>query len=334
VIEPKVLRFSASEIETLHFQFQRLKEVTDFEEDPKLAAKVASYGLLREVGTVNDELARFIFNAETGLPVEPSSLKAELIEWCSLTGIRIVAAGTPKLELRTPGFYDVVHPVLSTNADGTLHSLYIFPELIARIARSEGFRLVLVKTWGMNSVFGGFDPAKAYYQTNFWEIENNDALKFADLVRNGQVAFLGTHDLIAHIAGRKRRHWKLLMEQADRVYHAIHSYFASTAQPSIAALILPYTLGVVLDDLAQPPSYGSGSHAAVMESLLGALDRREIPANFPTLLTRFPQSFQAVIELSRKAGAEQTSALTEFTVNRLVEEIRRASFVMPQAVSN
>tara|TARA_B110001454_G_scaffold181094_1_gene174967 strand:+ start:19187 stop:20143 length:957 start_codon:yes stop_codon:yes gene_type:complete len=310
----------------LRRKFENLNsEVTLFSDDVYFSSQVASYGLAREVGTVNDELARFVFDADSKNAVTQSSFKAEFVEWRGLFGVRIYSSESRRLTLRTSGFYDVVHPELSFNSDGTLHSLYVFPDIIHRIAKSHGVDLVLVKTWGMNSIFGGFDPSKGYYQTNFWEIENNDSIKFADLIRHSQIAFLGTHDLIAHIAGIDQSHWPLLKTLADRVYHSIHSYFKNTQKPTIASLILPYTLGVVLDDLAQPPSYSSLSHMAVLEELIARLGKNEIAPNQPTLLTEFPKSFQTIIDLSRTADIQQTPELYQTKIQSLVQEILSAS---------
>ncbi|MGZ3796642.1 MAG: hypothetical protein ACXVB1_09760, partial [Pseudobdellovibrionaceae bacterium] len=303
--KPEIVQFSSEEIAILRRRFEKLPEITPFESNIELSSKIASYGIYREIGTLNDELARFIFDAVTGEAIRRESLKAELIEWKGLFGLQIFSTDSSRLELRTKGFYEVVHPHLSTNKDGTLHSLFIFPEIINQIAQGEGVELVLVKSWGSNSIFGGFDPAKGYYQTNFWEIENNDSLKFSDLIRQGKLAFMGTHDLIAHIAGLDQTHWPLLKQNAERVYDSIYSYFKSTSKPSISALILPYTIGVVLDDLAQPPSYGSKSHIAVLNELLWKISRNEIPANLPTLLREFPMSFQKIIDMSRTPHIEQ-----------------------------
>ncbi len=332
--ELKVIDFSPEELTLLRDRFHALGEVTPFTNAPKLCSLIASYGIAREIGTINDELARFIFNVDTGEPVALSSLRADMIEWRGLTGIRVTSSESPRLELRTKGFYDLIHPGLSTNADQTLYGLHIFPEIIARIAQEEGVELVIIKSWGVNSIFGGFDPAKSYYQTNLWEIENNDVLKFSDLVRNGQVALLGTHDLIAHIGGIDERHWPELRQTAQTVFLAVEAYFLSTANPSIAALILPYTIGVVLDDLAQPPSYGSEGHKAVLSELLHQLSEQIIPPNLKTLLTAFPKSFQNIIDLSRRTGIENDTHLIKSTIDRMINEIQGASLTTSGQISN
>jgi hypothetical protein len=285
---------------------------------PELAARIAAYGMWREVGTVNDELARFVFDATTGNPVRRESLHADLVVWNELFGLRISSADSDRLELRAASFYDVVHPTIASNGDGTLRALYVFPEIVERIARAEGVDLVLVKPWGINSIFGGFDPAKGYYQTNFWEIENNDVLRFADLVRNGRLAFLGTHDLIAHIAGVERRAFDMLKVTADGLYRVVEAYFAG-AKPTIAASIVPYTAVVVLDDLAQPPSYGSANHLRTLRALEAQIAAGTIAAAVPVLLTRFPPSFQKVIVASRTPHAPEVEALVEAMVHEITD---------------
>jgi hypothetical protein len=324
---PKLTGLSLEEINFLQREFEKLPETSPFSFNIKLSSKIARYGIYREVGTVNDELARFIFDGNTGDPVRRQSLKAELIEWNNLAGVRIFSLDTQNLSLRAAGFNELIHPQLSTNPNGTFHSLYVFPEIIHKIAGIHGIDLVLVKSWGINSIFGGFDPAEGYYQTNFWELENNDALKFSDLIRQGQLAFLGTHDLIAHIAGANDRHWSQLKVLAQNVHETLLEYFKSVPKPTISALILPYTIGVILDDLAQPPSYGSKSHQALLTELLLRVAQKQIPANISTLLTDFPKSFQDIIELSRRGGIEKNKREIVRIVNALIREILEASLV-------
>jgi hypothetical protein len=319
----KSITFPAGTLEGLRREIALLEEVTPFSACPTLAERVASIGIAREVGTINDELARFIFDSESGEPVATASLFAEFVEWNGNVGVKIQSRQSSRLELRARGFTEVTHPSFSYNEDGTIHSLLLFPGLIAKIAALEGVELVLVKSWALNSIFGGFDPSKAYYQTNFWELENNDSLLFANLVRNGRLALLGTHDLIAHVAGVRREAWQSLQVSAERVYGSIRRYFARTASPSVASLVLPYTIGVVLDDLAQPPTYGSRSHLLALELLLAELDQNAIPPHLPTVLTKFPPQFAKIIEASRDSDVSP-QAMKEL-VTAMVAEIQKAS---------
>jgi hypothetical protein len=307
-------------LDELRWELEKSPEIAPFSTYPELAERIATVGIAREVGTVNDELARFVFDADRGTVVDPKSLRAEFTQWNGRFGVRITSSESTRLELRARWTEDLLQPGLGLNPDGTLHSLFIFPGLIAEVAALEGVELVIVKSWAMNSIFGGFDPAKAYYQTNFWELENNDSFLFADLVRHGRLALLGTHDLIAHVAGVRRENWKLLRTLANRVFGAIHAYFGESKTRTVASLVLPYTIGVVLDDLAQPPTYGSASHVLMLDALLEELARARIPPAMPTVLTRFPSGFEAIIETSRKSHLVEDPAAARRLAIALVDE--------------
>jgi hypothetical protein len=307
-------------LDVLRWELEKLPEIAPFSTYPELAERIATVGIAREVGTVNDELARFVFDADRGTVIDPKSLHSDFTEWNGRSGVRITSGESTRLELRARWTEDLLHPGLGLNPDGTLHSLFIFPGLIAEVAALEGVELVIVKSWAMNSIFGGFDPAKAYYQTNFWELENNDSFLFADLVRHGRLALLGTHDLIAHVAGVRRENWKILRIQANRVFEAIHAYFGESKTRTVASLVLPYTIGVVLDDLAQPPTYGSASHVLMLDALLEELARARIPPAIPTVLTRFPSGFEAIIETSRKTRSVEDPAALRRLATALVDE--------------
>lgn len=317
------ITFPAQILQDLRREVGKLEEVTPFSARPELAERVSSIGIACEVGTINDELARFIFDSAREEAVDPASLWSELVEWNGRVGVRIQSHQSKRLEIRARDFLDLIHPRFSYNGDGTIHSLLIFPGMIAKISALEGVELVLVKSWALNSIFGGFDPAKAYYQTNFWELENNDSLLFADLVRRGRLALLGTHDLIAHVAGVRSGAWEKLRPNAERLYQSVRRYFEATPAPTLASLILPYTIGVVLDDLAQPPTYGSKSHGLALDLLLNELDKHSIPPNLPTVLAKFPPQFAKIIETSR--DSKGSAADLKNLISDMITDIQRSS---------
>ena len=61
------------------------------------------------------------------------------------------------------------------------------------------------------------------------------------------------------------------------------------------------TVGVVLDDLAQPPRYNSKSHIAFLKALIKQIEKRAIPLTLSSMLTEFPSQFEQVIQISRRA---------------------------------
>lgn len=84
-------------------------------------------------------------------------------------------------------------------------------------------------------------------------------------------------------------------------------------------MVLPYTIGVVLDDLAQPPSYGSASHSLALEVLLQALRKKQIDPELPMVLQIFPKNFEKIIQLSRHSQTERVEV--EEAVVGLIGEI-------------
>ncbi len=76
----------------------------------------------------------------------------------------------------------------------------IFPESVAKIAALHDVELVVVREWAINTIFGGFDRTKLFYETNAWELVHNDSLRYCELLAARQIAFIGTHDLGAHVA--------------------------------------------------------------------------------------------------------------------------------------
>jgi hypothetical protein len=287
--------------------------------DLEFSSLLVSYGMAREIGTVNDELARFVFDAGSGQMVPRDSLRATVVRFRGKYGICIESGVSRRLEIRVRGIRDLCHPTLSENADATYHRLVIFPEVVVRVAALQNIELVVIRPWAVNSVFG--DTGKGLYETNFWELENNDGVVFASLLARRQLAFIGTHDLVAHIANLRGDVWPALARNATNVRRAIDIYLANVT-PSISDLVLPYTAGVILDDLAQPPSYLSDSHQTVLDEVLNEMIQHPSPRQKSILLT-YPSAFEEVIRLSRMKGV--TRERSRVAVRRLADEIAASS---------
>lgn len=80
-------------------------------------------------------------------------------------------------------------------------------------------------------------------------------------------------------------------------------------------------IGVILDDLAQPPSYSSQNHLAVLDALLTKLNNNAIPANLNTILTEFPSSFQNIINLSRTPNIAYDPEKIQQNINYFIQDI-------------
>lgn len=317
----------------LRSTLSRLPEIVSFRDEPKLAALITSLGLQREFGTINDEMARFVFDAKTCLPIAHDRLHSELVQYNGAVGVRVWSPESDRLELRLRGIQSLLHPRFSFREDGSIYQCVFFPENIAKILAREETDLVLVREWGMNTIFGGFDPSKNFYQTNFWELENNDTLRFAKLLESRQVPFLGTHDLVAHIAGVKSSAWKGLVKKAAEVREVLEDYFRDIRVPTISSLVIPYTIGVLLDDLAQPPNYDAPGRHIVIDEGLRVIRSRKIDPSQPRVLFQFPKAYEANIRLARESNLNLIRLEAGPTMDSLVREIQIQSAIFKRADS-
>jgi hypothetical protein len=300
-------------------------EVIPYSRDPRAASLITCLGNQQEVGTPNDELARFLFTPESDRPIPRESLRAELISPGSAFGVRIWAEGFSHLEIRFPKLRGLLHPDYSFHPDGSLKQLVVFPAPIARWLEGQGVTAVLVKPWALNTIFGGFHPSQGYYQTNMWEMFNIDVIRYAGLVERRQVPFLGTHDLVAHVAGTQRAAWDELAPLGGRVRRHLQEYFQGVARPNPGSLILPYIAGIVLDDLAQPPCYGAPSRRHVLEEVLRLIDRSRLDPSPERVLLRFPERYEKLVNLARFGALEDILRKTRSLTEGLVEEILATS---------
>jgi hypothetical protein len=320
MLEPYTL--TAKERERLRGFISAQGEVFKFSTDPKTASLIAALGIHQEVGTLNDDLARFVFEKDGITLVPRTALKSELVKLGSRFGVRIWAMGRTEIVVRLPGFKALLHPEHSFNADGSTREIVIFPETIAQIIALENVEAVLVKAWVLNTVFGGLGAGAQYYEVKLWDIENNDTLLFSRITEKRLVPFLSTHDLAVHISGLKGKEWDEIEKDAARVRKSLEIYFLGVKKPSVGALILPYLTGVVLDDLAQALVYRSPGHLAVLNELLRVLDARELAPGLGGRLVTFPEKFNAIVELARSSDVDQIERVVQDKVRGLMDEIR------------
>jgi len=130
---------------------------------------------------------------------------------------------------------------------------------------------------------------------------------------------------MAHIAGIDRQEWRKLRGLAKSIHGSIKEYFKNTPNPTIATMVLPYTICVVLDDPAQPPTYNSPSHLAVLDELAKILTHQSIKSNHKGNLREFPPSFEKIITLSRTKDIENQPQIIQSSVDNLVQELLRLS---------
>ncbi len=321
----KSLRVSPEDKEVLRTRLSKTPEVTSFSADPKFFSLVAALGIHQEIGTIHDEFSTFLFDQRSGKRIPREKLRSELIDYQEFAGVRIWADGFDSLDPRVRGMRTLLHPEFSYNERGEIHQCVFFPEIIAKIAATEGAEIVSVRPWGFNTVFGGFDPSKSYYKGNIGGFVNLDAIRYSGLLENRQIVFWGTHDLVSHIAGIKRSAWPELEARGKAARILFEEYFAGVSRPVPFALVLPYALGMLLDDLAQPMNYESESRRHVVDLLMEAIRARRIMPNSERYLLKYPPSIEKLIVLARADDIQNTREKAERLISELVSELHSYS---------
>ncbi|MBN21493.1 MAG: hypothetical protein CL678_09430, partial [Bdellovibrionaceae bacterium] len=255
-----------------------------------------SKGIAQEVGTSNDEFLRFLYDASSKKKISADSLFSEMITLDQSphlgVGVRIWSSESDRLDIYAKGMRELLHPHYSFNDDGTIKQLVLFPAAIAKILARQEIEAVIVKQWAQNTILGNWDPKTTFYQTNIWELKNNDAIRFSQMISQKQLALLGTHDVIAHIAHSNKEEMQKLSVLAKNIYRELSHYFDGIIEPNLGSRILPYAATVILDDLAQPPSYQSKSHQMVLGALMDEIRRRSISPKQKNMIIQFPKKFK------------------------------------------
>ena len=324
----KVIQLTANQKEDLRRELIQLQPVFSISGNPRLGSLLSSLGIQQEVGTINDQLARYLMDADSGLPIPLSAFQADLIEYKRHFGVRIQAHGVRSFELRIKGLRSLLSPSFSIDKDGRIYQLVFFPESLASISALEGAELVIVKEWALNTVFGGFAPDKRFYETNSWELVENDALRYAQLLANRQIAFLGTHDLAGHISGLSQKAFAELQYLGQKTHLRLVEYFGQMKKPSVCSLVLPYAAGVLLDDLAQPGNYGAPGRKFAFEEIMKVIESQQIDPTTPRLLTQFPPSYERLILMARESEQERVYDEIPRICQALIAELKKFSFVM------
>ncbi|MFL5813384.1 MAG: hypothetical protein ACJ763_07375 [Bdellovibrionia bacterium] len=317
----KSLRISPEDKEVLRKEFLKTPEVIPLSSNPKFFSKIISLGIHQEVGTIHDEFSTFLFDGRTGKKIPKEALRSEMIEYRGYTGVRIWADGYDSLDPRVQGMRTLMHPEFSCNTRGEIYQCVFFPEIITRIAALEGAELVSVRPWGINTVFGGFDPTKSYYEGNMWEFINLDALRYSRLLEKKQIVFWGTHDLVSHIAGIRKEAWPELEARGRSARILFEDYFSGMDRPVPFSLVLPYALGMLLDDLAQPMNYESESRRHVVGLLMDAIKTRKIKPDSKRYLLKYPPSVERLIVLARTNDSQETRQHASEVLSDLISEL-------------
>jgi len=126
--------------------------------------------------------------------------------------------------------------------------------------------------------------------------------------------------------------WDPLTKTASWVRETLEDYFDDIRVPTISSLVLPYTAGVLLDDLAQPPNYNAPGRHLVIGEVVKAIQERRIDPQTPKVLMRFPPSYERAIRLARDTDLGKVRELAGSTIVGMVDEIQSQSILFRESM--
>jgi len=266
-------------------ELKKKPAIFSFFSDPVFNSKLICFIIKHEIGTYKDQLFGFLYDKLTGDAIARDKLRVESIEVAKKDGLSVWVDGCTSLGIRLSGFKELLNPIRSFDSEKQLARLVFFPESIAKIAALQEVELVIVRDWAiaeLGSIGHKYDPIEERSQA----IQNRDALVFASLLENRQLPFLGTHDIVAHIAGLEKNSIVKLSKQSKRAKEIVSNFLSKSSSPSQASLILAFTIGVLLDRMAQPPNYNKITAELIMDNLLLFIEKQQTKEKFPTQYDR------------------------------------------------
>ena len=291
-------------------------EVSLFQTDAQASALLVSYAMLRELGGVNDRLASRVVDASIGKTVPPATLNGELVSGACGPGFKVTSTIAKRLEVRVPGFSAFVRNC----EDGVA----IFPALAARELARQGLEAVIVKSWLLTTTFSKEDPKTRLFKDEMRELIENDAYLYSELIARKRVVLQGSHDLVDHAAAARADGWIAAAGVASKVAQKLSVYFAGARKGNIASHLIPFALGVLLDELAQSAHYGSGPRILAIEALLAALENSDIRPDDAVALRDFPTSIDEVTAAARSGNGDLSAVRA--SVTRYASEIRSLAY--------
>lgn len=265
----KEFHVTAAMKENLRLKLQKYSEIFKFEDEPAFASLIAVLGLQFEIG--KPEWDRFSPLLGVDLNIHSNKWQSQIVALNGMIGLRLWIEGVEEFYPQHPDFSQILHE--SSMVGEKLSQIVIFPQAIAHKYKKRGLELVIVRDWVLTAFLSANDTAPVnYLVTNEKEVEMNSAKHQAHLMKNNQVAFSGTHDLVDHLLGGNSagfRENQILFDNAFELYEIV---FNENSRPTTRQLNISYLVGVVLDDMAQPKWYSSKKHQTILIKALKLLE--------------------------------------------------------------
>ncbi len=264
------LRLKQESLERLRAELATKSDIISFQSDGKFCSFLACVGIQFELQHEKwDRLS-------APLGVSREILNCQMIAKDEYFGVVFTRKDGKEFLPDHPSLKDLIDPS-SLDENRCLTRIVIFPEKVAEDFRERGLELVIVRDWVLDSFLTN-QPSYNYQFASEAEMDSKSALRQAQLLSQRQLSFSGTHDLADHLLGVDPSQ---LFQNEEVFRMSLHKIQKHQDQK-----LLTYTMGVVLDDLAQPIWYQSSKHLQALEELSQRLETRDSNINFTEFIER------------------------------------------------
>lgn len=273
------------------------------------------YILSQEIGGPNDDLPRFIYDVDQQQKIDRKNLNTQvgMFEDNTSPCVRITCLGSSRLSITIPDLQKVV-----TCND---HELIISPSAIAAYVRLQGLEPVFVKAWVQQTAFSTFNLKTDRLNGQLWVLRNNDSFLYSQLVSKRQVVFQSMHDIVGHIAGIKNDGFVFASEVASLIFNKLKIYFEKKDRGNLPSHLIPFLIGLLLDELTQKPFYFSTTRTLAIKELLNSFDEYYINPQEHLILKGFPKQITEILEMVRDQ-ARFSVELLRISIKNLFQEYR------------
>ena len=263
---------------------QKSPPFVSFKENGPLASLCFCIALQRELEDPRMDRLSHFFGVRPSPGVWNTKIHLSKGEW-AISG-RLKSQQT--FEFRHPDLAMLLGPGTIILPDGPV-KWTIIPSMVAGKVAKKRIELGIVRDWFLDSVLHS-TKNNMYLITNELELHSLYGKTQANIMRRGQLAFQGTHDIVDHLFGLNADRYLGQKPLYELCYSSIKNAGLS-CEGRANSLPLPeakkirlhykmvvYTMGVLLDDLAQPRWYHSQKH---VNALVRCMRSFENPSLLP-----------------------------------------------------
>ncbi|OGT56409.1 MAG: hypothetical protein A3F14_06325 [Gammaproteobacteria bacterium RIFCSPHIGHO2_12_FULL_43_28] len=295
------------------------EDIISFFHNLQQSTLIVSHTIQQEIGGINDNLARYLYEADTEKKIERVNLHSALCEYDGMIGVSVTNKNSADIRITLPGFNEFTRFIPG--------GFVILPALAAAYLVRENIEPVLVKRWLMQTTFSPFNPKTDLYQDQLWVLSENHALIYSERIASCQIVLQGIHDMADHAANAKISGWKKAIPIATEMCYQLTNYFHPYQQGNIPSHLISFAAGTILDELVQVSYYGSMGRITTIQALLAKLNKTEINPHAVLALKDFPVSVDHVIAVAAKIKTKQDIPSIYAAVDGYYEDILNLTYM-------